>query len=283
MALLEAPDGKNVSAGILIDDNALLPEVGPSGTSADLEEKTTSNQISIYIVREGDTLSTIARMFEVSQNTIVWANDLKSKSVRPGQELIILPVTGVQHKIQKGETIISIAKKYKSVADEVATFNGLNVDDVLTVGETLIIPEAELAAVPTKSTTVSSSIGKIVKDVIGFFIRPAEGICTNGYHGNNGRDIGGSIGSAIYAAATGNVIVAKSTGYNGGYGKYVVISHDNGLQTLYAHLTSVAVTPGQRVEQGAVIGGMGNTGKVKGATGIHLHFEVRGGKNPFCN
>ncbi len=82
----------------------------------------------------------------------------------------------------------------------------------------------------------------------------------------------------IKAAAAGEVIVAKFGGWNGGYGNYVVIKHSNGVQTLYAHMSSLSVGVGDHVSQGAVIGAMGSTGK---STGTHLHFEVRGGANPF--
>jgi len=74
------------------------------------------------------------------------------------------------------------------------------------------------------------------------------------------------------------VIVSKSSGWNGGYGQYVVVRHHNGSQTLYAHLATNAVGVGAWVAQGEVIGGMGNTGR---STGTHLHFEVRGARNPF--
>jgi len=80
------------------------------------------------------------------------------------------------------------------------------------------------------------------------------------------------------AAADGEVIVSRNSGWNGGYGSYVVLRHSNGTQTLYAHLNSTAVGVGEKVSQGDIVGYMGNTGK---STGVHLHFEVRGAKNPF--
>ncbi|MDO8482413.1 MAG: M23 family metallopeptidase, partial [bacterium] len=73
-------------------------------------------------------------------------------------------------------------------------------------------------------------------------------------------------------------IVSKNYGWNGGYGEYVVISHSNGTQTLYSHMSENITYPGMRVSQGQVIGYVGSTGK---STGSHLHFEVRGAKNPF--
>jgi murein DD-endopeptidase MepM/ murein hydrolase activator NlpD len=113
---------------------------------------------------------------------------------------------------------------------------------------------------------------------------------TQGLHGYNAVDIGTPIGTPIYAAATGQVIVARSSGWNGGYGNYIVISHDNGTQTLYAHLSQVLVSEGGSVAQGQTIGLSGNTGDVFPAptaahpnSGAHLHFEVRGAHNFMLN
>ena len=109
----------------------------------------------------------------------------------------------------------------------------------------------------------------------------AGGIITQGLHGWNAVDIGAPKGTPIYAAAAGTVIVAKSNGaWNGGYGNYVVISHPNGTETLYAHMSKVETSAGASVGQGETIGLVGMTGM---ATGNHLHFEVRGAANPFAN
>ena len=91
-------------------------------------------------------------------------------------------------------------------------------------------------------------------------------------------DLAASLGTPIYAAAGGTVIIAKTGGWNTGYGNYVVISHGNGTQTLYAHTKANLVTVGQMVKQGQTIALMGSTGK---STGSHVHFEIRGAKNPF--
>ena len=80
---------------------------------------------------------------------------------------------------------------------------------------------------------------------------------------------------SIWSAKAGTVKLAAYSGWNGGYGKYVIVDHGNGLQTLYAHMNKVYVTEGQSVSEGQVLGQMGNTGRVYGVTGIHLHFEVR--------
>jgi murein DD-endopeptidase MepM/ murein hydrolase activator NlpD len=104
------------------------------------------------------------------------------------------------------------------------------------------------------------------------------GVKTQGIHGHNAVDLANKLNTPIVAAAAGTVIVAKQGGWNGGYGNYVVIDHHNGVQTLYAHMNSLNTTVGSDVTQGQVIGFMGETGD---ATGVHVHFEVRGAVNPF--
>jgi murein DD-endopeptidase MepM/ murein hydrolase activator NlpD len=272
----------------VVDGSALLPETGPSGTIADIIDKPTTSQISVYVVHKGDSLSEIATMFDVSVNTIVWANDIGKEGVHEGQTLVILPITGVRYKILKGDTVASVAKKFNADAGEIRDYNGLG-DGGLTVGETIIIPDGEVAravaAAPAKKTTVKAKVttnpfrGGSGEDMHTYYIWPtAGGLVTQGLHGYNGIDIGAPKGTEIYAAAPGTVIIARSGGWNGGYGSYVVIAHDNGTQTLYGHMSKVAAQVGERVSQGDLIGYVGATGK---ATGNHLHFEVRGAKNPF--
>lgn len=268
----------------VVDGEALLPETGPSGTIADIADHPASSEISVYVVRPGDTLSGIAKMFDVSANTILWANDIAKGGIKPGQTLIILPITGVRHTVVKGDTLASLAKKYKGDAKEIADYNTISAEGGLTVGEVVIIPDGTLAVASTakpasKPSTSNPYRGGSGSDLGGFFIWPvAGGAKTQGLHGYNGIDIGAPLGTPIYAAAGGTVLVARSSGWNGGYGNYVVIVHGNGVQTLYAHMSSVAASAGAVVGQGEVIGYVGATGK---ATGKHLHFEVRGAKNPF--
>lgn len=267
----------------LVGGSALLSEDGPSGTAADVEnalpEATT---ISVYTVHKGDTLSSIAKMFDVTVNTIMWANDLKNGTIREGQELVILPVTGVRYTVQKGDTLASIAKKFKADANEIANYN--NVEGSLAVGTSIIIPDGEVAApTPVRSTVTTKTSplrGAGGAALSGYFGWPVNGgVVTQGLHGYNGVDIGAPTGTGILASAAGTVIIARGGGaWNGGYGNYIVIQHDNGTQTLYAHATQIYVSQGQRVAQGATIGTVGRTGK---ATGPHLHFEVRGATNPF--
>lgn len=264
--------------------SALVASAGPEGTAVLYKESTpSSGQISLYVVRDGDSLSDIGNMFGVSMNTILWANDLKSaKDIHPGDELLILPVSGLRHTVAKGETLAGIAKKYKADADEVASFNGI--EGPLAVGTTIVIPGGDLApkaaAKPSSPGAPASTASRALPALSGYFGNPVPGArLTQGIHGYNGVDLGAPSGTPVYAAAGGSVIVARGGGgYNGGYGNYIVISHDNGTQTLYAHLSSLAISGGA-VEKGDLIGYVGNTGR---STGFHLHFEVRGATNPLA-
>jgi len=265
---------------VIVANSALLPESGPSGTSADIEERT-NGEISLYVVHKGDTISAIAKMFGVSANTIIWGNDLRTTILKEGQQLVILPISGVRHVVKAGDTVQTIAKKYKGDIKEILQFNDLSESQKLAVGDVVIIPDGEIVTAPVIKKTPSKNLAHDTggPDYGLFFTKPlASYVRTQGLHGYNGVDLGAPTGSPIYAAAEGDVIIAKNSGWNGGYGEYVVISHANGTQTLYAHASRVAVYEGMHVLRGQVIAYLGSTGK---ATGPHLHFEVRGAKNPF--
>ena len=266
---------------------ALMANTGPGGSVSYVENRPAKGAITTYTVKEGDSLSEIASSHGVSTNTVLWANDISDASlIKPGMSLVILPVSGVQYKVKSGDTLGSIAKKYTGEAADIASFNGIEQGAALTEGTVLVIPGGELAEAPAKkkstATTKKASPAAVrsLPAVSGYFGNPLPGgKISQGVHGYNGVDIAAPSGTPIYAAAAGSVIVAKNGGYNGGYGSYVVISHGNGTQTLYAHMSSVAAGAGS-VEKGALIGYVGNTGK---STGNHLHFEVRGAKNPLAN
>ncbi|MES2471018.1 MAG: peptidoglycan DD-metalloendopeptidase family protein [Patescibacteria group bacterium] len=268
---------------LIVSGSALMAEAGPSSTLADLENDEKSTQISTYLVRQGDTIETIAEMFDVTVNTILWANNLsRATTLKEGQNLVILPISGIRHKIAKGETLETIVKKYNADLKEVLSFNDISGNAILSVGDTLMIPDAEFSAPVPKAgiaTKVANTVSKIASVAENILTKPLKSYKrTQGIHGHNGVDLAASAGSPIYASAAGTVIVSASSGWNGGYGNYVVIAHANGIQTLYSHAQSVAVSVGDKVKQGQVIGKVGSSGK---STGPHLHFEVRGARNPF--
>jgi murein DD-endopeptidase MepM/ murein hydrolase activator NlpD len=228
-------------------------------------------------------------MFNVSANTIIWANNLKgSGDIHPDDTLIILPISGVKRTIVSGDTLKSIAKKYGADANEIAQFNGLDPEKSLAIGEVIIIPGGEVA--PTVTTAPKSKKLRIVgkEPYLGgsgavqddYYTNPVPGgLITQRIHGWNAVDIGAARGTPVHVAADGVVIVARGGGgWNGGYGNYAVVTHENGSQTLYSHMKNTVVSPGQSVSSGQIIGYVGSTGL---STGAHLHFEVRGAANPF--
>jgi murein DD-endopeptidase MepM/ murein hydrolase activator NlpD len=271
---------------ILASENALVAEIGPAGTASDVDNPT-NTEISLYAVRSGDTLSEIAQMFDVSINTIIWANDLgKNSTLRQGQTLVILPITGIRYIVKRGDTIKGIVKKYDANLDEVLQYNDLSLNSALVVGDIVMIPDAE----PTiTAPAIPSSVAKNPTEPLhnatgpsypGYYMRPiVGGRKSQGLHGNNAVDLAASVGTPIYAAAGGTVIASMlNNSWNGGYGNYVIISHPNGTQTLYAHTFTNLVSVGQKVSKGEMIAKIGMTGKT---TGPHVHFEIRGARNPF--
>jgi len=262
-----------------IEGNALVSNIGPSGTDSDtLTSKPTSDQISIYVVRKGDTLSQIAEMFDVTVNTIKWGNDLPSNTLKEGQTLIILPISGVKYTVVKGDTLASVAKKYKGDIDEIVAYNNLDKGSSLAVGSEIIIPDGEVSA-PSYSISPVGPSGSGLKEYAGYYLRPiVGGVRTQSIHGYNAVDLAAPMGTPILASANGQVIIARFGGWNGGYGNYLVIRHANGTQTLYAHAYRINVSAGDTVKQGDIVGLVGTTGK---STGPHVHFEIRGARNPF--
>ena len=260
---------------LVVSPSVLGSLIGDNGLSR-------GNEIIEYDVQKGDTIKGIAEEFGISASTIAWANDLKTtSSVKEGQTLIILPVSGVLHYVKSGDTISAIAKKYKADVNEIIIFNELSDGSDITIGDILIIPGGTITASvapskPTYTTVVAS----------GYFICPIGSVChrTQGLHFYNAVDLSnGACGAPIYAAAGGEVVKA-SYGWNGGGGNTIKILHPNGLATSYGHMQSFLVKVGDRVSQGQIIGYMGGKPGTAGAgisTGCHVHFAVYGAKNPF--
>jgi murein DD-endopeptidase MepM/ murein hydrolase activator NlpD len=261
--------------------NYLLAATDQTGANT-LISNSPKGEITDYRVQNGDTVSSIAQKFGISIDTIMWQNNLKSvDAIKVQQILKILPVTGVDHKVSRGETIYSIAKDYQVDAQNIIDypFNSFANDETfaLSAGQDLIIPEGikpnQVIIDTTKYVTKTvAAIPGVVGE--GKFMWPTSGVITqkfSWYH--QADDIANHSNPPIVAAQSGTVVTA---GWNaGGYGNYVVIDHGNGYKTLYAHMlnNSVVVAAGQKVSQGQKIGTMGSTGR---STGTHLHFEIKG-------
>ncbi|MEO5646314.1 MAG: LysM peptidoglycan-binding domain-containing protein [Candidatus Paceibacterota bacterium] len=306
-----------------------------------------NNSISTYTVKKGDTISTIAKKFDITTNTIRWSNGINSKAtIKVGDKLTILPTSGIIYEVKNGDTLGEIAQKFGADQDDILNANDLdnanslklgmklhipNVEpldsdsvatsthDTATVTENIspidipqpqttvsvispvdpvaVIPVAILTPAPGTTMMVTNPVTEITypitvkqsaaatkytipsNDIRGYYAQPVSGKLSQGIHDVNAVDISAPVGTTVHAAAAGTIIVAGGDGkYNGGYGNYIVVSHPNNTQTLYAHLSEVSVTLGEVVSQGEPIGLSGKTGKV---TGAHLHFEIRGATNPW--
>ncbi|MDP4031075.1 MAG: M23 family metallopeptidase [Candidatus Beckwithbacteria bacterium] len=235
-----------------------------------------------YIVEVGDTVSSIAKKFDVSIDTIRWQNDLKSiDAIKPGDKLEVPPVTGMVHKVKRGETVHSVAKKYDVDPQQIINwpFNTYGDDETfaLAAGQTLVVPDgvkpAEVLWDPKRYVAqVTPNAGSV--SATGQFIWPVSGSISQRYVWyHRALDIANKAQPPILAADAGTVTVAGWPDGNG-YGNRVTLSHGNGMETLYAHMSSISVSVGQTVNRGDVIGYVGSTGR---SSGPHLHFEIRRG------
>ncbi len=237
-------------------------------------------EVTTHIVKEGETIVSVAEQYGLQQETIIWENDLdEDDDLEVGQELQILPIDGVRHKVAKGETVESVGEEYGLQDAQVQAIVDFPFNDFannetfeLAVGQYLMVPGGvEKATVITPTATYANTLTPNAGAVsaTGGFVWPASGSISQGYYFyHKAIDIAGS--GAILAADSGTV---TASGWDSsGYGNRVVIDHGNGTVTLYAHLASLQVVAGQTVNKGDVLGIMGSTGR---STGRHLHFEIR--------
>lgn len=231
-----------------------------------------SKDVLEYKVQSGDTVSSIAERFGIDSQTVLWANDLSSGStLKVGQKLTILPISGVLHLVRSGESVSYLSQLYETESQRISNFNELSDDNQIISGDLLIIPGGEKPAQPTVYSPLAS----------GYFICPISDPCnmTQGLHWYNAVDLSNGVcGGPVFAAAGGTV---QRTGVHNIAGRYVRIQHSNGVVTFYGHLSRAMVYAGQRVYQGQIVGYIGNSGYTLGPTGCHVHFDVRGSRNPF--
>lgn len=229
-----------------------------------------------YIVRSGESLSSLATDFGITITTLKYANGLSSNTLKVGQELRVPSIDGLFVKVVKNDTLSALANRYKVKVDDIVSYNNLDKDAPIFSGQELLIPGAIVPkaveieynrsgniSVPNFSPTVYS----------GKFIWPtqtATHYISQGYKSyHRAIDLNKLNLSGIYASAPGVVQIYTT---RSGYGNLIVLNHGNGWSTYYGHLSQFKVKAGDYVQQGQLIGIMGNTGK---STGPHLHFEIR--------
>lgn len=265
------------AGGAAIGKPTLMPGTQVGGRTAPVE----------YAVEAGDTLSSIAYKFGVNVATLLWENKITATTrLKLGMKLSIPPASGVMHLVKKGDNIKKIATLYKANTEEIIKFNNLKEDGSdLKVGEKIMIPGGMQPAVsapakkpvttPTVATGVRPPASTRTPSASGFVWPSAGRVITQYYNWrHHAIDVaGGGMGTPIYAAKSG-VVEVSQCGWNGGYGCYIILNHGNGVKTIYGHNSQLLVSVGEEVATGQTISLMGNTGNVRGVTGIHLHFEI---------
>ena len=233
-----------------------------------------------YLVQSGDVLGAIAEKFNISVNTILWANSLNwNSTIRPGQKLVILPRSGLNHEIKSGENVSALAKKYQTDAAKIIGANKLADASDIKIGDLLFIPDGVkpaqvVSSYKPKSVPAQISVPENLPAALESgtkLLWPIISKRITQYYSwrHSGVDIGDKSGNPIYAAESGKVVRA---GWSRGYGYNIVINHGDGFETLYGHASKLLVETGDTVSRGQTIALVGSTGW---STGPHLHIEVR--------
>ena len=300
-------DTPPVPADTTIDTSALPPAPAPATNVGFFQlpnpvtnsPKRVRREVLQYTVQSGDTVSGIADQFDVSADSILWANSKLEDNpdmLSLGQVLNIPPVTGVLYTVAKGDTVQKIADKFKSTkapsSQLVENIVGSEFnqehhelkapDYALTVGQFLMVPDGTKPYIPRTVTAYNGPIPATAARGTGNFGWPVSGRITQKFWAHHpGIDIAAPKGTPIYAADSGYVVFAGWDNERVSYGFMLLINHGNGYVTRYAHLSAFAVQVGDSVKKGQLIGRVGSTGN---STGPHLHFEViQNGvrRNPF--
>lgn len=248
-----------------------------------------------YTVEKGDSVFGIAKKFNIEPETVLWANEDQLNDspdmLSPGMLLKIPPVDGVYYQWKENDTLETVASQFEAKIEDIINWPGNKMDltnPEVQVDEWVMIPGGKrefrswiVPQIAREKSGVSKSVygpGACEGSYegaygSGWFAWPSASHVLSGndfWSGHLGIDIAAFVGDAVYASDSGVVVFAGWS--TGGYGYMVMIDHGNGYQTVYGHLSSVAVSCGQSVYQGDYIGAAGSTGN---STGPHIHFEIR--------
>ncbi len=239
-----------------------VQSIASAQSTSAVKKESLLEQIRIHRVEKGESLWIIAAKYGIDIDTLIGANDIADMNrIRIGDSLQILPVKGILYKVNPGENLWTISKQYNISIDEIVEANAIENPDLVQPGTTLLLPGAK-PELGYKDRLAKQFIYP-VKGRISSYFGPRWG------RNHDGIDFAVNTGTEVKAARAGKVIYSQ---WANGYGYTVVIEHQKGVRTLYAHNSRLLVHGGQWVEQGQVIALSGNTGN---STGPHLHFEIQ--------
>lgn len=278
-------DTNPVDAALAVDAPVIVDvALAPASVPLTFVGHKPEHNFTIYRVERGDTPNGIADKFGIQATTLLGGNpqlSQESSLLQTGVDLIILPIDGVLHDVEPGDTLESISAQYGVPVEAIIAYepNKLEFPYRLYPETQILVPGAVrdvfVWTPPSLESVRGSSTGSGVTPLVvgtGTFIYPVNSRNFTQYYwyGHPGIDIALAEGTAVVASDTGTVTFAGWNIY--GYGNLIVVNHGNGYETFYAHLNGISVVPGQIVYQGNVIGTTGNTGN---SSGPHIHFEIR--------
>jgi LysM repeat protein len=266
----------------VLSDISLAPDPLPHTYQGQQPE----HEFETYVVERGDTPGGIAESFGIQPETLLGGNPQlgqESSLLQTGVELIILPIDGVLHDVEPGDTLQSVADQYSIPADDIIAYqpNHLEFPYRLYPDTQIMVPGAvrevfvwtppDLSSVTGNTSFEGSNVVPVIVGT-GTFIYPVSNRNFSQYYwyGHQAIDIATAEGSSVVASDTGTVTFAGWNTY--GYGNLIVVNHGNGYETFYGHLSAINVVPGQIVYQGNYLGATGNSGR---SSGPHIHFEIR--------
>jgi murein DD-endopeptidase MepM/ murein hydrolase activator NlpD len=228
-----------------------------------------------YVVQDGDTITSIAKAHGIGSEYITWNNlDLEDPNrLSPGDQIIIPWEEGIVHSVRANEILSDIARRYDAEVEDILDFAANDVPDpsLLQADRYIFVPGGRVVpAAPSRPGPAPPP----VQSGDWFWPSSKSGVITSYFSTWHplGIDIGLVMNTPIVATRDGVVQAVNIDNRRSGYGVHVIIAHDNGYESTYAHLDSASVSTGQVVSQGDLIGLSGNTGR---STGPHLHFEIR--------